>query len=240
MTPGQLLDRLLPRWRARLGAGDSPAYVDGFIRRNREALEGLVAHALLRRRAETGERPHTAEEFAAYDPVVAREREQDAGADEAVLERLMQRIDADFRAGYREQLLLVNFGLEYVETRAEAIVLRSYGWDAVPLQVDRPALAFVIDRGTVALRDWFGRLAIHPTRRGTLNHLHADVSRVEAEVQQLSQELGLPHDTKERLGALARGLWKQARAIVAQRVSGSLPPTTISQTRRDGAAQGPL
>ncbi len=217
MTPGQLLDRLLPRWRARLGAGNSPAYIDGFIRRNRDALEGLVAQVLLRRRAEIGERPHTAEEFAAYDAIVAREREQDAGADEAVLERLMQRIDADFRAGYREQLLLVNFGLEYVETRAEAIVLRAYGWDAVPLQLNRPALAFAADRTTVALRDWFGRLAIHPDRRGTLNHLQADISKVEAKVQHLREELGLPHDTKERLGALARGLWEQARALAAQR-----------------------
>ncbi|MBL8970175.1 MAG: hypothetical protein JNK56_06325, partial [Myxococcales bacterium] len=68
MTPGQLLDRLLPRWRARLGAGYSPAYIDGFIRRNREALEGIVAEVLLRRRAEAGETPHTGEEFAAYDP----------------------------------------------------------------------------------------------------------------------------------------------------------------------------
>ena len=217
MTPGQLLDRLLPRWRARLGAGSSPAYVDGFIRRNREALERLVAQVLLRRRAETGERPHTAEDFAAYNPVVAREREQDAGADEAVLERLMQRIDADFRAGYREQLVLVNFGREYVETRAEAIVLRAYGWDAVPLQLDRPALAFVADRTTVALRDWFGRLAIHPDRRGTLNHLQADISKVEAKVQHLSEVLGLPHDTKERLGALATALWKRARAAAAHR-----------------------
>ena len=123
MTPAQLLERLLPRWRARLGASYPPAYVDGFIRRNREALEASVAQLLLRRRAEVGDTPHTGEEFAAYDPVVARERKQDAGTDRAVLERLMQRIDADFRAGYREQLLLVNFGLEYVETRAEAIVL---------------------------------------------------------------------------------------------------------------------
>jgi hypothetical protein len=74
--------------------------------------------------------------------------------------------------GYREQLILTNYGLEYVETRAEAIVLRAYGWDAVPLLLVRPALAVVAAGMTVALRDWFGRLAIHPARRGTLNHLH--------------------------------------------------------------------
>ncbi len=221
MTPGQLLDRLLPRWRTRLGAGYSPAYIDGFIRRNREALEGLVAPVLLRRRAEAGETPHTHEEFAAYDPVVARERKHDAGTDKAVLERLMQQIDADFRKGYREQLILTNFGLEYVESRAEAIVLRSYGWDAVPLQLDRPALAVVADSTTAALRDSFGRLAIHPMYRSALDRLRNDLFTVEAKVQHLSQELGLPHDTKERLGALARDLWKRARAAAAQRESRS-------------------
>lgn len=133
----------------------------------------------------------------------------------------MQQIDADFRAGYREQSVLVNFGLEYVETRAEAIVLRSYGWDAVPLQLDRPALAVVADSTTVALRDSFGRLAIHPDQRGTLNRLHTDLFKVEAKVQHLSQELNLPRDTKERLGALAKGLWKRARAAAAQRESRS-------------------
>ena len=217
MTPGQLLDRLLPRWRARLGASYAPAHIDGFIRRNREALEDLVAQVLRQRSAEIGQRPDTAEEFAAYDAVVARERKHDAGTDKAVVDRLMQQIDADFRAGYREQLILVNFGLEYVETRAEAIVLRSYGWDAVPLQLERPALAVIAANTTVALRDFFGRLAIHPARRGTLNHLHTDLFKVEAEVQHLSQELNLPRDTKERLGVLAKALWKRARATAAQR-----------------------
>lgn len=217
MTASQLLDRLLPRWRARLGAAYSPAYIDGFIRRHRDALEELVAQVLRQRSAEGGETPETAEEFAAYDPVVARERKHDAGTDKAVLERLMQQIDADFRAGYREQLILVNFGLEYVETRAEAIVLRSYGWDAVPLQLDRPALAVIAANTTVALRDSFGRLAIHPTRRGTLNHLHTDMFKVEAKVQHLSQEINLARDTKERLGVLAKALWKRARATAAQR-----------------------
>ena len=217
MNASQLLDRLLPRWRARLGAAYSLAYIDGFIRRHREALEELVAQVLRQRSAEGGETPETAEEFAAYDPVVARERKHDAGTDKAVLERLMQQIDADFRAGYREQLILVNFGLEYVETRAEAIVLRSYGWDAVPLQLDRPALAVIAANTTVALRDSFGRLAIHPTRRGTLNHLHTDMFKVEAKVQHLSQEINLPRDTKERLGVLAKALWKRARATTARR-----------------------
>ena len=87
--------------------------------------------------------------------------------------------------------------------------------------IDRPALAVVDDSTTVALRDSFGRLAIHPARRGTLNHLHTDLFKVEAKIQHLSQELNLPRDTKERLGALAKGLWKRARAAAAQRESRS-------------------
>ena len=214
MTPGQLLDRLLPRWRARLGAGYSPVDVDGFIHRNREALEGLVAQAQLRWRAEDGHLPDSAEEFAAYDPIVVRERERDAGTDKFVIDQLMQQIDADFRNGHREELILTKYGLEYVETRAEAIVLRGYGWDAVPLLLTRPALAVVTKGATVALRDWFGRLAIHPVRRGTLNQLHFDMFKVEAKVQHLRQLDELPHDTKDRLARHAMALWKRARATV--------------------------
>lgn len=213
MKPAEVLERLLPRWRARISARHAPADVDGFVRRHREALAALVAQAL---RARVGERPDTAEDFAAYDPIVARERRRDAGTDKAVLEQLMQQVDADFRRGYREQLILTNYGLEYVETRAEAIVLRAYGWDAVPLLLVRPALAVVAAGMTVALRDWFGRLAVHPARRGTLNHLFADIDRVETKVQDLRQALALPHDTKERLARHAQALWKRARATAKQ------------------------
>ncbi len=213
MKPAEVLERLLPRWRARISARHAPAVADGFVRRHREALAALVAQAL---RARVGERPDTAEDFAAYDPIVARERRRDASTDKAVLEQLMRQVDADFRRGYREQLILTNYGLEYVETRAEAIVLRAYGWDAVPLLLVRPALAVVAAGMTVALRDWFGRLAIHPARRGTLNHLFADIDRVETKVQDLRQALALPHDTKERLARHAQALWKRARATAKQ------------------------
>jgi hypothetical protein len=220
MKSAEVLERLLPRWRARISARHAPAEVDGFVRRHREALEALVAQVL---RARGGERPDTAEDFAAYDPIVARERRRDAGTDKAVLEQLMQQVDADFRRGYREELILTNYGLEYVETRAEAIVLRAYGWDAVPLLLVRPALAVVAAGMTVALRDWFGRLAIHPARRGTLNHLHFDIDRVETEVQDLRQALDLPHNTKERLAHHAQALWKRARVAARQRDSRSAP-----------------
>ncbi len=214
MKSAEVIERLLPRWRAQISARHAPAEVDGFIRRHREALEALVAQVL---RSGGGERPDTAEDFAAYDSIIARERRRDAGTDKAVLEQLMRQVDADFRRGYREELILTNFGLEYVETRAEAIVLRAYGWDAVPLLLVRPALAVVAAGMTVALRDWFGRLAIHPARRGTLNHLHFDIDRVETEVQDLRQALDLPHDTSERLARHAQALWKRARAAAKQR-----------------------
>ena len=146
MKPAEVLERLLPRWRARISARHAPADVDGFVRRHGVALETLVAQVL---RARGGEPPDTAEDFAAYDPIVARERRRDASTDKAVLEQLMRQVDADLRRGYREQLILTNYGLEYVETRAEAIVLRAYGWDAVPLLLVRPALAVVAAGMTV-------------------------------------------------------------------------------------------
>ena len=146
MKPAEVLERLLPRWRARSSTRHAPADVDGFVHRHGAALEALVAQVL---RARGGERPDTAEDFAAYDPIVARERRRDAGTDKAVLEQLMRQVDADFRRGYREQLILTNFGLEYVETRAEAIVLRAYGWDAVPL------ILVVRGFGLVCVCMWF-------------------------------------------------------------------------------------
>jgi hypothetical protein len=83
----------------------------------------------------------------------------------------MKAIDKDFAAGYFERTVMSNLGLEYVDTRAEAILLRKRSWDAVPLLLDRPALAVVAGSSVVALRDSMGRLAIHPDRRGTLNQL---------------------------------------------------------------------
>lgn len=223
MKPAETLDRLLPRWRAKLPPRYSSQMVDGFIRRRRAELEGLVVQALVRRRAEAGEVPDTADDFAAYHPIVDRERRHDAESDKAVLARLMKAIDKDFAAGYFERTVMSNLGLEYVDTRAEAILLRKLrGWDAVPLLLGRPALAVVAGNSVVALRDSMGRLAIHPDRRGTLNQLHFDLSKVEDKIMHLREDMNLEWNTKERLDQYARSLWRRARA---------LPPHQVEEKR---------
>lgn len=218
MKPAEVLERLLPRWRAKLPPGYPPEMVDRFIRRRRAELEGLVVQALARRKAEAGEVPDTADDFAAYHPIVERERQHDGESDKAVLARLMKAIDKDFAAGYFERTVMSNLGLEYVDTRAEAILLRKRSWDAVPLLLDRPALAVVAGSSVVALRDSMGRLAIHPGRRGTLNQIHFDLSKVEDKIIHLREDMNLEWNTKERLDRYARSLWRRARAILPHQI----------------------
>ena len=202
------LETVLARWRTRLPPGTSPAAFDAFVQRNRPALEDMVA----RKAATRGELPETAREFAAYDPLVARERARDAEPDERVWQRLSVQIDRRVRRGTRELEVLANFGLDYVNARGEALLLRGAGWDAIALLLARPALAVLAAGSVVAVRDTFGRLAIHPDRRGTLNHLDADLSRAEREVLHLREVLGIPLGTKARLGRFALELWARARA----------------------------
>jgi hypothetical protein len=165
------LETVLARWRTRLPPGTSPAAFDAFVQRNRPALEDMVA----RKAATRGELPETAREFAAYDPLVARERARDAEPDERVWQRLSVQFDRRVRRGMKALEALANFGLDYVNARGEALLLQGAGWDALALLLARPALAVLAAGSVVAVRDTFGRLAIHPGRRGTLNHLHADL-----------------------------------------------------------------
>jgi hypothetical protein len=214
VKPAEVLKRLLPRWRASLPARYSPADVDGFIRRNRAAMEALIVQALARRKAERGRPPETAEEFAGYDAVVARERPRDAESDNAVIRRVMKRVDELLAEHYRELFVLRNV-VEYIDARAEAILLRNAGWDAVPLFLDRPAIA-VLAPTVVAVRDAMGYLAIHPARAGTLHHLIADTTKAEAKTAELCGDINIELNTNERVGRYASSLWKHARASMPQ------------------------
>jgi hypothetical protein len=206
-----VLDALMARWRAGLPRRYD-AHVDGFLVRNRAKIEAVVAGTIARRQANRGERPETAEEFAAYDPIVARERPHSAAPHKTILVRLMKRIDAELAEGYRELSVYNNLGLEYIDTHAEAILLRNIGWDAVPLLLEAPVLAVVSDGTVVALRDTMGGLAIHPDRRGTLNRLFGDLDRAERKIIELREVIGIETDTKDRLASYAKALWKRARA----------------------------
>ena len=202
------LETVLARWRTRLAPGISPAALDAFVQRNRPALEDMVA----RKAATRGELPETAREFAAYDALVARERARDAEPDERVWQRLWVQIDRRVRRGTKELEALANFGLDYVNARGEALLLRGAGWDALALLLARPALVVLAAGSVVAVRDTFGRFAIHPGRRGTLNHLAADLSRAEREVLHLREVIDIPLGTKARLGRFALELWARVRA----------------------------
>lgn len=216
-TPAEAVERLLTRWRVALPTSYSSAYIDGFIARNRTMIEGLVTRILARRKAERGDRPETVEEFAAYDPIAAREQPRSAGSSQEILVGLMKRIDADLREGYHELMVLNNLGLEYIHTHAEAILLRNVGWDAVPLLIQSPALAIVAGGSVIAVRDSMGGLSIHPHRGVTLNHLFGDLSRAEAQLLELSEELPAATNTKQGLAAYAEALWPLARAALPRR-----------------------
>jgi len=66
MTPADVLDRVLPRWRATLARHYSTADLDGFVRRNRHVLESLVSDAMMRRRPSPKAR--TPQWFELYNP----------------------------------------------------------------------------------------------------------------------------------------------------------------------------
>jgi hypothetical protein len=149
-TAAAALEKLLPRWRARLPARYSAAYIDGFIARNRSALAELVARSMMLRRVLHGTPPTTPDEFAAYGKLAARERSRDAEPDSVVLTRVAARIE---RMKPRGRIAPELAARRYVEARAAAILLRRAGWDAVPLLLREPATAILVGGDVVAVVD---------------------------------------------------------------------------------------
>ncbi len=98
--------------------------------------------------------------------------------------------------------------------RAEAMLLRERGWDAVALLITGgPAIAVIASGTVVAVRNHMGGLHIHPYRRGTLNHLYADMRKAEEKVLALIERMKAPapKNTKETLAPFASELWRLAR-----------------------------
>ncbi|SFF43925.1 Helicase conserved C-terminal domain-containing protein [Nannocystis exedens] len=220
MTPAQVLDKLLPRWRVKLPATYAPEYIDGFIARNRDALESVVARAMMLRRMKRGEPPQTAEEFAAYAKLVARERPKDEEPDAVVIKRVMKRMDKMLahNRGPDGKDAAVTFGVEYAEIRAEAILLREAGWDAVPLLLRRPALG-ILEAGQVfAVRDAARELHTNPRYPESADErLQADLKAAQERVAQLRDGIA----DAARLDRYALALWTRVRAAGAQ--SGRAP-----------------
>ena len=208
-TPESVLERVLPRWRASLPAGVSQA-ADDFIARQRGPLLALITRALAALDGRGG--PRTAEDFAAFDLLIPPNRRRDQAPDDAVIARVLRRVDAVLAEGYGELGVLQNQGREYVDARAEAILVRKSGWDAVPVLSILPALAILVGGSVVAVRSSNGTLGIHPARSGTLNHLHADIFKAETRIVQLADELDVVPNTRERLARYAAQIWERARA----------------------------
>ncbi len=210
------IDRFLARWRATLSPSFPPEHVHGFMQRHRAEIDALVLKTLARRGAEGGERPDIPADFLAYDDVTAAQRLLDAQTDAQVVQALMRKVDTQFAQGHNELSVFHNFAVEYIDARTEAILLRDAGWDVVPLLLERPALAIVAGGHVVAVRDWRGGLSIHPDRRGTLNHLFADLRQAEEKLLDLREVINNERNTKERLLKYAAAMWKHARKAVHQ------------------------
>ncbi len=225
MTAAEFLEGFLPRWRSGLSPKLVP-FVEGFLRRQRGVLEVLAQRTLAGLRASRGELPDTIIEFAAYDPIVARERRLDAQSDAAVLRRFREHIEARIALNLEPaRTVLAMLGDEYVDTRTEAILLRQGGWDAVPLLLRKPALAVVLQGAVVAVRDTWGRMSIHPLKRGELNHLRADVDKAEIHTGHLRDTVDIENRTTDGLLRNARALWSSARKIAPPWVATPRPRT---------------
>ena len=170
----------VPRLRAR--------DIDGFLRREAGAIEAAVRSAVTLRRMLDGVAPDTAADFDAYAEIVAHERPLDAQPDSAVVKRMARRIDRLLAQGETAAFALREQGREFVDTRAEALLLRhNHGWDAVALYLRRPAIAVSTTETVIAVRTDMGGLYMHPMWRmtGALNHLACNMFTVEARVQHL-------------------------------------------------------
>lgn len=208
-TAEDVLKTLLPRWRGALPSEVSPADADAFVARHRAPLLALIERALTTLDGRGG--PRSAQDFEAFDLLLMPNRRRDEGPDEAVLARVLRRVDAVLAEGYGEVGVLQNQGREYVDARAESILLRKSGWDAVPVLSTLPALAIVVGGGVVAVRAANGALWIHPARAGTLNDLHAAVFKAETRVVYLADQIDVVPNTRERLARYAVQLWERAR-----------------------------
>ena len=214
MAAEHRLKEAVERWRTELSARFSLDEIVRLEQANGDAIATIFAEALPVLRARGGEAPDTAEDFAAYDAIVERERPRDLMKDAAVLKRLNARIDRQLAEGGPEWDVFQNTAREYVLVRAEAMLLRERGWDPVALLIPgAPAIAIIASGAVVAVRDAMGGLHIHPYRRGTLNHLYADMRKAEERVLALMEKMKAPapKNTKETLTPFAAELWRLAR-----------------------------
>ncbi len=125
---------------------------------------------------------------------------------------LLMKKRPNFRYDFAAHTALYHYTLQHTES----ILLRARGWDAMALLITgAPTIAIIVGGAVVAARDEFGELHIHPSRRGTLNHLYADMRTAEEKIPALilmaRMKAAEPTKTKENLAAFATELWRLAR-----------------------------
>ena len=214
MAAEHRLKEAVAQWRTQLSERFSLDEIVRLEQANDKAIATILAEALPILRARNGEAPDTTEDFAAYNAIVERERPRELMKDAAVLKRLHARIDRQLAEGGPEWDVFQNTAREYVLARAEAMLLRERGWDAVALLITgAPAIAIIASGAVVAVRNHMGGLHIHPYRRGTLNHLYADMRKAEEKVLAVIEKMKAPapKNTKETLAPFATELWRLAR-----------------------------
>ncbi len=209
MTPAAALDKLLPRWRAKLPPRFTPEFVDAFVARNRSALETVVTRAMMLRKVKRGAPPESVDAFVAYGRLVERERPRDADDDKVVLQRMRA------RAEKRKTNTTI---LVHVELRATAILLRAAGWDAVMLLLREPAIGVVADNAVGGVVDVRGVLHAAP-QFGRAEKLQSDLEAAQAKVAALVRDIGL-----NNFDRFALGIWARARGAAPSEAPLVTPP----------------
>ena len=140
---------MLARWRDALPARFSPQVVAAFLQRNGVVVGRISAAAAGRRTARRGESPDDVEAFEAYTDLVhtlpIAERALAPSSDGAVLKQLLALVDADLKNG--DRAAIQNVGVQFIDTRAEALVMRRSGWDVLALMTASPVLVLLQIRG---------------------------------------------------------------------------------------------
>lgn len=203
MTPAEALDKLLPAWRAGLPADYAADFIDEFVARNRAVLLALVDRALTARRVKRGLLPRTAAEFAAYGKLIPRERTRDAEPDDEVLRQLLEFTNSSRKA--KDRVAREVAGYLYARRRAEAMVLRREGWDAVPMMVRDPALVIVEADRAIAVMDVMREVSVAP---GFVRarELRNDLAKIYKHIGDVSSDINEP-----RLERFALALWSRIR-----------------------------
>jgi hypothetical protein len=217
MTPAQFLDIVIPKWQQSLPPKYTPTLIARFIANRRKDLEGMVGDAFALRRARQGKAPRDVAEWVGYGSLVGPGRERDAEPDAKIIRRIQSRMekleqqlgqDADARAA------AWSMAVEFVQQRAQAILMGARGWDAIPLLLRRPATILLSKGRIVAIQGVGAALYVIP-RHEVIPNFYLD--KLRADVEETRKQLGevSGFSQQPQLERWAMGVWAMARARVA-------------------------